>query len=67
MDELNLVDWGPAYNRRPAIGKNKNRRSNPGELGEAVRLLKKARPHLKDTRRGDAVREQIEDFLDRIR
>jgi hypothetical protein len=41
-------------------------RGSGGELGEAVRLLVRVRPHLKDTRRADKLRAQIEKFLDRV-
>ena len=37
-----------------------------GELGEAVRLLVRVRPHLKDTQRAEKLREQIEKFLGRV-
>jgi hypothetical protein len=36
------------------------------ELGEAVRLLVRVRPHLKDTQRAERLKEQIEKFLDRV-
>jgi hypothetical protein len=36
------------------------------ELGEAVRLLVRVRPHLKDTQRAERLREQIENFLGRV-
>jgi hypothetical protein len=36
------------------------------ELGEAVRLLVRVRPHLKDTQRAERLREQIEIFLGRV-
>jgi hypothetical protein len=37
-----------------------------GELTEAVRLLARVRPHLKDTQRAEKLREQIEKFLGRV-
>jgi hypothetical protein len=35
-----------------------------GELSEARRLLKRVRPHLKETPRAEQLRKQIEDFLE---
>jgi hypothetical protein len=35
------------------------------ELSEARKLLKRVRPHLKETRGADKLREQIEEFLER--
>ena len=40
--------------------------AHDGELGEAVRLLVRVRPHLKDTQRAEKLREQIEKFLGRV-
>ena len=37
-----------------------------GELGEAVKLLVRVRPHLKGTQRAEKLREQIEKFLGRV-
>ena len=34
-----------------------------GELREARRLLKRVRPHLKETRQAEQLRKQIEEFL----
>lgn len=34
-----------------------------GELSEARRLLKRVRPHLKETRQAEQLRKQIEEFL----
>ena len=40
---------------------------SPGEeLGEAVRLLVRVRPHLKDTQRAEKLKGQIEKFLNRV-
>ena len=34
-----------------------------GELSEARRLLKRVRPHLKETKQAEQLRKQIEEFL----
>jgi hypothetical protein len=39
--------------------------SEENELGEALSLLKRVRPHLKETPRAEKLREQIEEFLER--
>ena len=42
------------------------KRGPGGELGEAVRLLVRVRPHLKDTQRAEKLKEQVEKFLGRV-
>jgi hypothetical protein len=36
------------------------------ELSEALTLLKRVRPHLKETQRAEKLREKIEEFLERV-
>jgi hypothetical protein len=36
------------------------------ELSEALSLLKRVRPHLKETPRAEKLKEQIEEFLEKV-
>ena len=37
------------------------------ELAEALKLLSRARTHLKDTQRAEQLKEKINEFLDRVK
>jgi len=41
-------------------------KADGADLGKALSLLKRVGPHLKETQRAEKLREQIEEFLEKV-